>query len=337
MRRASSGPVPLTAPVSFPVAVVPSPRRGFRSRIYWADARGTWYATEKQARAACRWPVLRQGRRGRSAWYRFRAPKWGCLWRVPAASVVGCERCGGLACLDPVTHVSGFLCHPSFDGGLGRCTAAVSSGRQHLPLRVGGHHARFMCVCPCVCVWVLFSAKLGGPASWARFSAPHLFCGCCPCLLCFLGPFCAQVALFPFVSLFTCLMCFTFAAVVPGFALVVCLGPRVFAPPTPFLFFTFVFFVAAPWCFISGLSFAVLCFCAPASSRPLGPLFCCFFFFPPPPLFPACSLLACFVLGGGGVLPRSCFVPCLRAPRCCVPSYSFWSNKTSLPCLSWRA
>ena len=38
--------------------------------------------------------------------------------------------------------VSGFPYGPSCDGGLGRCTGAVSCGRRHTPLRVGGHPTR---------------------------------------------------------------------------------------------------------------------------------------------------------------------------------------------------
>ena len=54
-----------------------------------------------------------------------------------------------LACVDPVSDASGFPYLPSFDGGLGRCTGAVSCGRRHLPLRVGGRHTRVPCVCAC--------------------------------------------------------------------------------------------------------------------------------------------------------------------------------------------
>ena len=51
--------------------------------------------------------------------------------------------------MDPVTDASGFPYRPSFNGGLGRCTGAISCGRRHLPLRVGGRHARVPCVCAC--------------------------------------------------------------------------------------------------------------------------------------------------------------------------------------------
>ena len=71
--------------------------------------------------------------------------------RVPLASVLGCVRCGGLACVDPVTDASGFPYRPSFDEGLGRCTGTVSCGRRHLPFRVEGRHARVPRVCACAC------------------------------------------------------------------------------------------------------------------------------------------------------------------------------------------
>ena len=125
--------------------------RGCRPRLYWVAARDTWRHSENRALCACRWPLPRQGRWARSALYPFGAPQWGCPWRVPPASVLGCVRCGGLACVDPVTDASGFPYRPSFNGGLGRCTGAVSCGRRHRPFRVGGRHARVPRVCACAC------------------------------------------------------------------------------------------------------------------------------------------------------------------------------------------
>ena len=46
-----------------------------------------------RAHCACRWPPPRQGRWARTASYPFAAPRWGCAWRVPTASVLGCVRC----------------------------------------------------------------------------------------------------------------------------------------------------------------------------------------------------------------------------------------------------
>ena len=42
-------------------------------------------------------PGPRRGRRGlaRSASYPLGAPRWGCPWQIPRASVLGCVRCGG--------------------------------------------------------------------------------------------------------------------------------------------------------------------------------------------------------------------------------------------------
>ena len=124
---------------------------GCRPRLYWVAARGTWRLAENQALCACPSPLPMQGRWACSASYPFGAPLWGCPWRVPPASVLGCMRCGGVACVDPVTDAFGFPYRPSFDWVLGRCTRAVSRGRRHLPFRVGGHHARVPRVCACAC------------------------------------------------------------------------------------------------------------------------------------------------------------------------------------------
>ena len=69
---------------------------GLRPRLYWVAAWGTWRPAEIRARCACRWPPPRQGRWARSAAYMFGALRWGCPWRVPPASVLGCVRCSDL-------------------------------------------------------------------------------------------------------------------------------------------------------------------------------------------------------------------------------------------------
>ena len=56
VRRASSGPVALGAPVGFPDALVPFPT------LYWVAARGRRRPAENRAHCACRWPPPRQGR-----------------------------------------------------------------------------------------------------------------------------------------------------------------------------------------------------------------------------------------------------------------------------------
>ena len=67
----------------------------------------------------------------------------------PSGVDLGLRALQWLACLDPVTGASGFPYRSYFDGGLCRCTGAVSCGRRHLPFRVGGRHARVPCVCAC--------------------------------------------------------------------------------------------------------------------------------------------------------------------------------------------
>ena len=67
----------------------------------------------------------------------------------PSGAGLGLRALRWFACVDAVTDASGFPYRPSFDGGLGRCTGAVSCGRRYLPLRVGGRHARVPCVCAC--------------------------------------------------------------------------------------------------------------------------------------------------------------------------------------------
>ena len=53
----------------------------------------------------------------------------------PSGVGLGLRALRWLACVDPVTDASGFPYRPSFDGGLGRCTGAVSCGRRHSPCR----------------------------------------------------------------------------------------------------------------------------------------------------------------------------------------------------------
>ena len=95
VRRASSGPVALGAPVGFPDAVVPFPGPGACAPGFTGRLRG---ARGGRPRTGLIVPAAgpRRGRgAGLSASYPFGAPRWGCPWRVPPASVLGCVRCGG--------------------------------------------------------------------------------------------------------------------------------------------------------------------------------------------------------------------------------------------------
>ena len=121
-----------------------------RPRLYWAAARGTRRPAENRAHCACRWPPPRQGRWALRV-VPVRGPAMGLSLAGPSGVGLGLRALRWLACADPVTDASGFPYRPSFDGGLGRCTGAVSCGRRHLPLRVGGRHARVPCVFACAC------------------------------------------------------------------------------------------------------------------------------------------------------------------------------------------
>ena len=81
----------------------------------------------------------------------IRGPAMGLSLAGPSGVGLGLRALRWLACVDPVTDASGFPYRPSFDGGLGRCTVAVSCGRRHLILRVGGRHTRVPCVFACAC------------------------------------------------------------------------------------------------------------------------------------------------------------------------------------------
>ena len=56
-------------------------------------------------------------------------PAMGLSLAGPSGVGLGLRALRWLACVDPVTDASGFPCRPSFDGGLRRCTRAVSCGR----------------------------------------------------------------------------------------------------------------------------------------------------------------------------------------------------------------
>ena len=69
----------------------------------------------------------------------------------PLASVFGLRAVRLFACVDPVFHSSGFSYCACIDGGLCRCTGAVSCGRRHLPFWVAGRHAGVECMFACAC------------------------------------------------------------------------------------------------------------------------------------------------------------------------------------------
>ena len=153
VRCASSGPVALGALVGFPDAVVPFLTRGacapgFTGRL--RRARGGRPSTGLIVPAA-------GPRRGRGAG----AGAMGLSLARLSGVGLGLRALRWLACVDPVTDASGFPYRPSFDWGLAWCTGAFSCGRRHLPLQVGGRHARVLCVC--ACAFPSWPGRAGGP------------------------------------------------------------------------------------------------------------------------------------------------------------------------------
>ena len=214
-------------------------------------------------------------------------------------------RCGRLACVDPVTDASGFPYRPSCDGGLGRCTGAVSCGRRHRPFRVGGRHTWVPRVCGCA--FPAWPGRAGRPPGrvLVRLTFPLAVLGslfAClapsglglPCLwlLLVFGFFCFPFTLPPPRCAFvvSCFACFP----APG-----ALGLGVLSPPP-------LFFWPPPQV-VPGVS------CFPVSSGLCAP---------PPPFFFSFYLVFPFSIfflpvgAGLCVLGRRV---CPRVPRWCCP------------------
>ena len=268
---------------------------GFRPRIYWAAAQGTWRPAENRAHCACRWLPPRQGRWARSASYPFEAPRWGCPWRVPPASVLGCVRCGGwrvwtrsLTC--PVARTVRFSTGDSASApGLFRVDADTSPcgsvDPRPGPVRV--------CVCSSC------------PGQVRRAGLPGAF-------------WCASP--FPLAGLFFC-----FARPPPGWCCPF-LGPLLalplFPPPSP---------PAPPLFFLLRAPPSVSCFLwipAPGALG-LGALF----FFPPPS--PACNFFFCAPVVSGFLLLPAPGALRLGAVCClfCWPPASRLSVLSRLVCV----
>ena len=144
---------------------------GLRPRHYWVAARGTRRLAEKRAHCACRWHPPRQGRWARSASYPFGAPRWGCPWRVPPALVLGCVRCGVLR-----VWTRSLMRLVSRTARLSTGDSAGAPGLFRVDAQTAPFGSEDSTAGPCACVHVrAFLAASGGPASWARFGAPHPF------------------------------------------------------------------------------------------------------------------------------------------------------------------
>ena len=266
---------------------------------YWVAARGTRRPAENRALCACRWPLPWLGSWARSASYPFGAPRCGCPWRVPQASVLGCVRCDGWrvwtrSLTRPVSRTVRLSKGDSAGApGLFRVDADTA------PFRVGESHARVPCVCACVCP--SWPGWVGWPPGRVVVRLTF-FCGLSCCALCLLGPLRAGVALFLFFLFVRpgCLRRSLFSG--PGCPLLVSCPPLLLRP----LFF---FPLCAP--VVSGVP------CFPArGALGLG----VFLSTPPPPLFFFLLFLALLVPP-----PLAFFFafPSLCAPVVpCVPVFS---------------
>ena len=193
-----------------------------------------------------------------------------------------------LACVDPVTDASGFPYRPSFDGGLGRCTGAVSCGRRHRPFRVGGRHARVPHVCACACpAWPGRADRPAGRVLM-RLTFPLAVLGF---LFCLFGPLRAGVALFVVVLSFF----FVSFPLLPLVAPPLCPALRASRP-------------GVPWALASFPHPPPFFFPSPPSVRPVVSCFACFpawgalglgvLLLPPAPFFSPVSCLWRFLLSG---------------------------------------
>ena len=195
VRRASSGPVALGAPVGFPDAVVPFPTPGACAPGFTGRLRG---ARGGRPRTGLIVPAAGP-RRGRGAGLGPRRTRSGPRdGVVPGGSLrrrswAACAAVVGVWTRSLTRPVSRTVRRSTGDSagapGLFRVDADTSPCGSGAP-RPGPVR---------VCVCVLFLAGSGGPASRARSGAPHLFLWPL-CLSALLGPLRAGVALFSFAA-----------------------------------------------------------------------------------------------------------------------------------------
>ena len=295
---------------------------GLRPRLYWVAARGTRRPAENRAHRACRWPPPRLGCWARSGSYPFRAPRWGCPWRVPPASVLRSVRGGGwrVWTRSPTRPVSRTVRRSTGDSagapGLFRVDADTSPcGSQDA---TPGSRV-------CVCV-LLRPGRFGRAGVQGAFWCASPF-PLAPLSFCFARPppgsgcpFFVSLVAFPPPFFFLLLPCVPFSARPPCLfcSLVPSpgrLGPWRFVflssfPPRLVFFSPFFFFVVRPGClWLSLVS-------GPVSPEPWH---CVLFIFLASRFsaLVALSPLLWFPLGRG-LLPGGCCPPCAsRGFRCC--------------------
>ena len=181
--------------LAFPTPWCLSPPRGLGPPALLGGCAGHAEAGRKPGSLCLPLATAEAGTLGSLRVVPVRGPAMGLSLAGPSGAGLGLRALRWLACVDPVTDTSCFLYRPSFDGGLGRCTGAVSCGRRHLPLRVGGRHARVPCLC--ACARPSWPGRAGRPPGRVLVRLTFFFWP--PCLSALRGPLWAGVA--PFVVL----------------------------------------------------------------------------------------------------------------------------------------
>ena len=321
VRRSSSGPVALGALVGFPVAVVPSPTPGAVAPGFTGWLRGARGGRPRTrlfvpAAGSCRGKGAgRAPRRTRSGPRDGVVPGGSLRLRSRAACAAVVSRVWTRSLTRPVSRTVRLATGNSAGApGLFRVDADTALFRSEDA--TPGSRA-------CVRVRALLG-RVGGPASRARFGAPHLSFGRSCFVLCLFGSLRAGVALFVVVVGFSfcffspspprcapvvsCIACFP----APG-----ALGLGVLFPP-PLVFFSLPP-LRAPRCLLLCVFSGLGC---PGPWRLLAPppLFFFFFFFPPSPP-PSCFLWRFLLSGCLGPLspPPFFFCPAAFFPAARLP------------------
>ena len=312
---AAPRPVPLLSVLrsAFPTPWCLSPPRGLAPPALLGGCAGHAEANRELGSLCLLLAPAEAGALGSLRLVSVRGPAMGLAMAGPSGVGLGLRALRWLACVDPVTDASGFPYRPSSDGGLGRCTGAVSCGRRHRPFPVGGCHARVPRVCACACpAW---PGRAGPPPGRVVVRLTFFYGRSC-CARCLLGPLRAGVALF---SLCAPRLFLAFLVFGPGlpWAFTSCCPPL-----TPLFPFSFLFFSSPP---ASLFFFAV---CAPVVSgvpcfRARGALGLGVFLYPPPfsfffPCFFPLFFLPAFPLAFFFSFPPPAFLCFFFPPLCAL-------------------
>ena len=348
VRRASSGLVALGAPVGFPAAVVPFPIPGACAPGFTGWLRGARGGRPRTGLIVLPPAPAEAGTLSSLRVVPVRGPALGLSLAGPSGVGLGLRALRWLACVDPVTDVSGFPYPLSFDGELGWCTGAVSCGCRQSPCgsedATPGSRA---------CVPVLVRPGRGGRAGlpgafWCASPFPLAALSFCfawppPGWVCpSPGPLFSRSLLFCFVCFFRFSVFFSLR---PLFLLLFLgSGPGCPGP------WRFVLFVLLAWRFLALRALSLSLCCLAVSRSLVVP--------PPPPLslavvaVPCCLALVFFSLVCAALflafrvfrprVPRALALVCVCCARLSVLCVVFFSApqfflRSRLFCVPWLA